>query len=173
MSKFGLMDSEPEQNEQDSVTTQPSLSDRLARFGTVAPRPQVDLAAADAAAAQHGFVSREAAPAPAPQPYAGYPAPAYQGGAGYPQPPQQGYAAPGYETPGYPGQAYAGMQGQFGAPSRMRRRRNMPMEPTRHLAIRLAASQYDRFVAYADLHRLTYHEALVQLMDEADAGKTT
>lgn len=169
MSKFGLMDGEPEQNEQDTAPTQPSLSDRLARFGAVAPRPQVDLAAADAAAAQHGFVSREAPPPVAQQPYAGYVAPGYQGGAGYGQP-AQGYPAPGYDGAGYPVQGYP-PQSQFGAPSRMRRRRNMPMEPTRHLAIRLTASQYDRFVAYADLHRLTYHEALVQLMDESEAGK--
>lgn len=129
MSKFGLMDSEPENDGTQQAPAVPSLSDRLARFGAVAPRPQVDLAAADAAAATHGFVSREA-PVPAP-PYGG--------------------------QPGY------------GLPLRMRRRRNVPVEPTRHLAIRLSASQYDRFVAYADLHRLTYHEALVQLMDESEA----
>ena len=46
-----------------------------------------------------------------------------------------------------------------------RRRRIMPVEPTRHLAIRLVASQYERFVAYADKHKLTYHDALAQLLD--------
>lgn len=46
-----------------------------------------------------------------------------------------------------------------------RRRRIVPVEPTRHLAIRLVASQYERFVAYADKHKLTYHDALAQLLD--------
>ena len=46
-----------------------------------------------------------------------------------------------------------------------RRRRVVPVEPTRHLAIRLAASQYERFVAYADKYKLTYHDALAQLLD--------
>ncbi|RXH54794.1 hypothetical protein [Granulicella sibirica] len=49
-----------------------------------------------------------------------------------------------------------------------RRRRAIPSEPTRHLAIRLSASAYNRFVAYADHHKVTYHEALIRLMDEAD-----
>ena len=49
-----------------------------------------------------------------------------------------------------------------------RRRRAIPSEPTRHLAIRLTASGYDRFVAYADRHQLTYHDALSKLMDEAE-----
>ena len=40
--------------------------------------------------------------------------------------------------------------------------------PTRHLAIRLSASAYNRFVAYADHHKLTYHEALIRLMDESE-----
>ncbi len=48
-----------------------------------------------------------------------------------------------------------------------RRRRIVPVEPTRHLAIRLVASQYERFVAYADKHKLTYHDALAQLLDQA------
>jgi hypothetical protein len=48
-----------------------------------------------------------------------------------------------------------------------RRRRAYPPEPTRHLAIRLVSSQYDRFVAYADRHRITYHEALLRLLDTA------
>jgi hypothetical protein len=46
-----------------------------------------------------------------------------------------------------------------------RRRRFTPLEPTRHLAIRLTSTQYDRFVAYADKHKLTYHEALVRLLE--------
>jgi hypothetical protein len=105
MSKFGLMDEE-----------EPSLTDRLATFSPVRPRASVDLAAIDAAAAAHGFTSREA------------------GVAAHP----------------------AG-----------RRRRAIPSEPTRHLAIRLTASGYDRFVAYADRQRLTYHEALLELLDRA------
>ena len=47
-----------------------------------------------------------------------------------------------------------------------RRRRAIPSEPTRHLAIRLTASAYDRFVAYADRYQLTYHDALNRLMNE-------
>jgi hypothetical protein len=46
-----------------------------------------------------------------------------------------------------------------------RRRRAIPAEPTRHLAIRLTNSAYNRFVAYADREKLTYHEALVLLLD--------
>ena len=48
-----------------------------------------------------------------------------------------------------------------------RRRRLSSSEPTRHLAIRLTATQYDRFVAYADRHKLTYHDALARLLDSA------
>jgi hypothetical protein len=48
-----------------------------------------------------------------------------------------------------------------------RRRRAIPSEPTRHLAIRLTSSGYERFVAFADRQKLTYHEALLQLMDRA------
>jgi hypothetical protein len=49
-----------------------------------------------------------------------------------------------------------------------RRRRAVPSEPTRHLAIRLNESAYDRFVAFADRHKLTYHEALIRLMELAE-----
>ena len=110
MSKFGL---EPEEEE-----TQPlsDLSAKLASFPPVSPRQRLDLAAVDAAAAQHGFVSREST--------------------------AQGYANSG------------------------RRRRFGTLEPTRHLAIRLPVSQYDRFVAYADEHQLTYHDALARLLSE-------
>jgi len=45
------------------------------------------------------------------------------------------------------------------------RRRVASREATRHLAIRLSSSQYDRFVAYADRHELTYHDALGRLLD--------
>ncbi len=111
MSKFGLLDD-------DSAPTnvpapQPSLSDRLNQFRPVERRPVLDVKASDAAAAAHGFVSREV------------------------------------------------------APPRIRRRRAPVLEPTRHLAIRLTESQYNRFVAYADRAQLTYHDALAQLLDEA------
>ncbi len=102
--KFGLLEAE------EDAAADTSLADRLAAFPVVT-RHAVDLAAVDAAAAAHGFVSREAGE-----------------GSG-------------------------------------RRRRAIPSEPTRHLAIRLVASAYDRFVAYADRHKLTYQEALVRLLD--------
>ena len=54
---------------------------------------------------------------------------------------------------------------QPAAPMMSRRRRSVPTEPTRHLAIRLVSSQYNRFVAYADRYELTYHDALKKLMD--------
>ena len=110
MSKFGLMDEDPAPQPEAPATA--PLSDRLTQFRKVERRPFVDIKAADAAAAVHGFVSREAIPA------------------------------------------------------RMRRRRAPVMEPTRHLAIRLTESQYNRFVAYADRHKLTYHDALSHLLDE-------
>ncbi len=111
MSKFGLMD------EEEAEEPQGTLTDRLAMFQPVRPKAIGDVAAMDAAAAEHGFISREAPP----------PAPARPVG---------------------------------------RRRRAVPAEPTRHLAIRLTASAYDRFVAYADRHQLTYHDALGQLLDD-------
>lgn len=114
MNKFGLMDDDDVMSSSSGST----LSDRIARFPVVRPRPSVDLEAVDAAAAPHGFVSREA-----PLPLANH-------------------------TAG-------------------RRRRAVPSEPTRHLAIRLTASAYDRFVAYADRQKLTYHDALAKLMDSA------
>ena len=112
MSKFGLMD------EEEADGPAETLSDRLAMFQPVRPKAIGDVAAMDAAAAEHGFVSREAAPAVLPARPLG------------------------------------------------RRRRAVPAEPTRHLAIRLTASAYDRFVAYADRHQLTYHDALSQLLDD-------
>jgi hypothetical protein len=113
MNKFGLLD------EDDSESSKArKLTDQIAAFPPVRPRPVVDLAASDAAAAQHGFVSREAS------------------------------------LP-------------FEMPLATRRRRAVPSEPTRHLAIRLTASAYERFVAYADRYRLTYHDALTRLMDGA------
>ena len=111
MNKFGLLDDSGPPKEQRTGT----LSDRIAAFPPVRSRGAVDFAAIDAAAAPHGFVSREAT------------------------------------------DIRSG-----------RRRRAVPTEPTRHLAIRLAESGYDRFVAYADQHKLTYHEALIRLLDTVD-----
>jgi hypothetical protein len=91
----------------------------LSEFAPVKKRSPVDLAAVDAAAAPHGFVSREATPRVAES-----------------------------ITPG-------------------RRRRAVPAEPVRHLAVRMVESQYDRFVGYADRYQLTYHDAIKKLLDAA------
>lgn len=112
MSKFGLLEADEDRQPQQT------FSERLAEFPTVRDRHTIDLVAADAAAAPHGFISREPI-------------------AVTPEPPPRG-----------------------------RRRRAIPSEPTRHLAIRLVSSQYDEFVAYADRHKLTYHEALARLLDQ-------
>ena len=53
MNKFGL---EPEESE----AAGQDLAQRLAAFPPVPPRQRIDLAAVDAAAAPHGFISREA-----------------------------------------------------------------------------------------------------------------
>jgi len=55
--------------------------------------------------------------------------------------------------------------------NRPRRRRIAVAEPTRHLAIRLPESQYNRFVLYADRLKLTYHDALRQLLDQVGYSK--
>lgn len=115
MSKFGLLHEEEELPSADLER----FSEKLAAFAPTAPKHRIDLVASDAAAAAHGFVSREPA---------SIPIPVFPSG---------------------------------------RRRRLTPVEPTRHLAIRLTASQYDRFVAYADKHKLTYHDALSRLLDES------
>ena len=115
MNKFGLIDDADDL----ALKAEPSLSERLASFPPAAPKHRIDLAAVDAAAAPHGFISRES-------------------GASMPA-----------------------------TPTSSRRRRLTPVEPTRHLAIRLTASQYDRFVAYADKHKLTYHDALSRLLASA------
>ena len=109
-SKFGLMD-----DSDDAVAPSEGKLD-LSEFAPVQKRSPVDLAAVDAAAAPHGFVSREAIPA----------------------------------------SAVTG-----------RRRRAVPAEPVRHLAVRMVESQYDRFVGYADRHQLTYHDAIRKLLDAA------
>ena len=113
MNKFGLLDDESSALPQQRDTT---ISERIATFPPVRSRGPVDVAAIDAAAAPHGFVSRE--------------------------------MSESAET------RQAG-----------RRRRAVPSEPTRHLAIRLNESAYERFVAYADRCKLTYHEALIRLLD--------
>ena len=113
MSKFGLLDDDDTQVLPSHTTT---ISDRIAAFAPIRSRGVIDLEAIDAAAAPHGFISRESA--------------------------EGGLLRP------------AG-----------RRRRAIPSEPTRHLAIRLNEKGYDRFVAYADRYKLTYHEALIRLLD--------
>lgn len=116
MSKFGLLESDADPT---ADPLQPSISERIASFTTVRERHIIDLAQVDAAAAPHGFVSREA------------------------------------------------IKNEVETSPRVRRRRAVPPEPTRHLAVRLTSSQYNRFVAFADRYQLTYHEALIQLMDRA------
>ena len=111
MNKFGLLDDVAALPKEQSSFT---ISDRIAAFPPVRSRGAIDFAAIDAAAAPHGFTSRESS------------------------------------------QARDSSSG---------RRRRLPSEPTRHLAIRLSQSAYDRFVAYADRHKLTYHEALIRLLD--------
>lgn len=113
MNKFGLLE------EKSKPSLKSSLGDRLAEFPAVRSRVAPNLEAMDAAAAEHGFISRE-------------------------------------------------VPAQAGTRSAVRRRRVVSGEPTRHLAIRLPASAYDRFVAYADDRKLTYHDALLELLDRAD-----
>ena len=112
-SKFGLID------DPDDVVERSEGKIDLSGFAPVKKRSPIDLAEVDAAAAPHGFVSREAAPVFAE------------------------VASPG------------------------RRRRAVPSEPTRHLAVRMVKSQYDRFVGYADRYKLTYHDAITKLLDAA------
>ena len=112
-SKFGLID------DPDDVVEQSEGKIDLSGFAPVKKRSPIDLAEVDAAAAPHGFVSREVAPVVAEA------------------------ASPG------------------------RRRRAVPSEPTRHLAVRMVQSQYDRFVGYADRYQLTYHDAIKKLLDAA------
>jgi len=116
VSKFGLLDPESDPANESS---QRSISDRLADFPPVRQHHVIDIVQVDAAAAPHGFVSREA------------------------------------------------ISSELNPPFRGRRRRAIPPEPTRHLAIRLTSKQYDRFVAYADRQQLTYQDALVRLMGHA------
>jgi hypothetical protein len=112
-SKFGLID------DADEVVERPEGKIDLSGFAPVQKRAPIDFAEVDAAAAPHGFVSREAPPV------------------------------------------------MTGATTHGRRRRAVPTEPTRHLAVRMVQSQYDRFVGYADRHKLTYHDAIMKLLDAA------
>lgn len=112
-SKFGLID-----DPNDAAERSEGKID-LSGFAPVRKRSPIDLAEMDAAAAPHGFVSREALPVVV----------------------------------------------EAAAP--VRRRRAVPSEPTRHLAVRMVKSQYDRFVGYADRYKLTYHDAITKLLDAA------
>jgi len=111
-SKFGLMSDDPETPPADA---QAALTQRLSAFPSGTRPAPLALREVDAAAAAHGFVSREQ------------------------------------------------------TVNRPRRRRFAVTEPTRHLAIRLPESQYNRFVSYADHLKLTYHDALRQLLDQVGA----
>jgi hypothetical protein len=46
-----------------------------------------------------------------------------------------------------------------------RRRRSVAPQPSRHLAIRMPESLFNRFLRYADRHQLTYNDAIAQLLD--------
>ena len=106
MSKFGF---DPEDDSME--VSKNDLANKLANFPPSAPKTAIDLAAVDAAAAPHGFISREA--------------------------------------------------------GKSRKRRVVPTEPKRQLSVMLPVSKYDRFVAYADRHRLTYEEAISRFLDGA------
>ena len=110
-SKFGLDD-------QEEKPDFPEQKIDLSGFSAVRKRLAIDLDEVDAAAAPHGFISREAQP-------------------------------------------------KVSQPVGSRRRRAVPPEPARQLAIRLVESQYERFVSYADRYQLTYHDAIRRLLDEA------
>jgi hypothetical protein len=111
--KFGLMD------DADESANKAEGKIDLSGFAPVKKRSPINLAEIDAAAAPHGFISREAVPITA-------------------------VAAP-----------------------ITRRRRAVPAEPARQLAVRLVESQYARFLAYADKYQLTYHDAIKKLLDDA------
>jgi hypothetical protein len=110
--KFGLMD------DSDEGAMPPERKIDLSSFAPVQKRPTMDLAEIDAAAAPHGFISREA-------------------------------------------------RATSSVFTHMGRRRAVPAEPARQLAVRMVESQYARFVAYADRHQLTYHDAIRRLLDQA------
>jgi hypothetical protein len=122
--KFGLVD-DPE----DRSLTRPGGID-LSSFEPVKRRAPINLVEVDAAAAPHGFVSREAVP------------------------PSVVDNLPMSSTSTRPATAHI-------------RRRVARAEPSRSLAVRMVVPEYDRFVAYADRHQLTYHEAIKKLLDTA------
>ena len=105
MSKFGFDLEEDGAGKSD-------LANKLASFPPSTPRTGINLAEVDAAAAPHGFISREA--------------------------------------------------------GKGRKRRVVPSEPKRQLSIMMPVSKYERFVAYADRHRLTYEEAISQFLDRVE-----
>jgi hypothetical protein len=111
-SKFGLLDDPTEGEIPDGRID-------LSGFPPVQRRAPIDLVQVDAAAAHHGFISREATPIVADLP-----------------------------------------------PAR-RRRRAVPAEATRYLAIRMVESQHSRFINFADKYELTYHDAIKALLDAA------
>ena len=99
-------------------------------FQPVKKRTPIDLVEVDAAAAPHGFVSREAISSPVVA-----------------------------NTP---------ISAPVARPATVNvRRRVARAEPSRSLAVRMVVPEYDRFVAYADRHQLTYHEAIRKLLDDA------
>ena len=119
--KFGLVD-DPE----DQDSPRPSLD--LSSFAPVKKRAPIDLVEVDAAAAPHGFVSRESVPS-------SIVADVHSASAAMPA-------------------------------ATHTRRRLARAEPSRSLAVRMVVPEYDRFVAYADRHQLTYHEAIKKLLDD-------
>lgn len=50
---------------------------------------------------------------------------------------------------------------------RPRKRRRIETEPTRDLSFCMGYTEFDRFVAFADRHKLTYRQAVVRLLDIA------
>jgi len=52
-------------------------------------------------------------------------------------------------------------------PAPARRRRRVATEITRHLAMRVPESTYNRFLQYADKLQMTYHDALKKLLEES------
>jgi hypothetical protein len=120
--KFGLVDDPEDQN-----SPRPSLD--LSSFAPVKRRAPIDLVEVDAAAAPHGFVSRESVPSSIVA------------------------DAPSASAVAMPAATHT-------------RRRLARAEPSRSLAVRMVVPEYDRFVAYADRHQLTYHEAIKKLLDD-------
>ena len=49
-----------------------------------------------------------------------------------------------------------------------RKRRVVPSEPKRQLSILMPISKYNRFVEYADRHRLTYEEVISRFLESTN-----